>query len=64
MHKCKYNRDTGFFKKNNHPVKLIAKKLACPLSPNSMLLLRFAWKRLQKKTAISVQMPACIGQQH
>ena len=40
---------TGFFKKNSHPVKLIAKKLACPLSPNSMLLHRFAWKGLQKK---------------
>ena len=35
--------------KNSHPVKLIAKKLACPLSPNSMLLLHFAWKGLQKK---------------
>ena len=49
--------------KNSHPVKLIAKKLACPLSPNSMLLHRFAWKDLQK-TAISVRMAACIGQQH
>ena len=26
----------------------IAKKLACPLPPNSMLLHRFAWKGLQK----------------
>ena len=41
--------DTGFLKKNSHPVKLIAKKLACPLSPNSMLLHRFAWKGLKKK---------------
>ena len=40
---------SGFFKKTNHPVTLIAKKLACPLSPNSMLLHRFAWKGLQKK---------------
>ena len=56
--------ESGFFKKNSHPVKLIAKKLACPLSPNSMLLHRFASKGLQKKTAISVRMPACIGQQH
>jgi len=39
---------SGFFKKTNHPVTLIAKKLACPLSPNSMLLHRFAWKGLQK----------------
>ena len=30
-------------KKNSHPVTVIAKKLACPLSPNSMLLHRFAW---------------------
>jgi hypothetical protein len=30
--------ESGFFKKNNsHPVTLIAKKFACPLSPNSML---------------------------
>ena len=43
------NWHTGFFKKNSHPVKLIAKKLACPLSPNSMLLHRFASKGLQKK---------------
>ena len=49
--------------KNSHPVKLIAKKLACPLSPNSMLLHRFASERPSKKTAISVRMPACIGQQ-
>ena len=41
--------ESGFFKKNSHPVKLIAKKLACPLSPNSMLLHRFASKGLQKK---------------
>ena len=54
----------GSSKKNSHPVKLIAKKLACPLSPNSMLLPRFAWKSIQKKTAMSVRMPACIGQQH
>ena len=33
-------------------------------SPNSMLLRRFAWKGRQKKTAISVRMPACIRQQH
>ena len=56
--------NTGFFKKNSHPVKLIAKKLARPLSPNSMLLHRFAWKGFQKKTGISVRMPACTGQQH
>ena len=43
--------NTGFFKKNSHPVKLIAKKLARPLSPNSMLLHRFAWKGFQKKQA-------------
>ena len=30
-------------KKNSHPVTVIAKKLACPISPNSMLLHRFAW---------------------
>ena len=47
LNKCLCN--TGFFKKNSHPVKLIAKKLACPLSPNSMLLHRFASKGLQKK---------------
>ena len=41
--------ESGFFKKNSHPVKPIAKKLACPLSPNSMLLHRFAWKGLLKK---------------
>ena len=41
--------ESGFFKKNSHPVKLIAKKLACPLSPNSMLLHPFASKGLQKK---------------
>ena len=35
-----------------------------PPSPNSMLLHRFASKGLQTKTAISVRMPACIGQQH
>ena len=50
-------------KKNCHPVKPIAKKLARPPSPNSMLLHRFAWKSLQK-TAVSVRMPACIGQRH
>jgi hypothetical protein len=36
--------------KNSHPVTLIAKKLACPLSPNLMLLRRFAWKGLQKNS--------------
>jgi hypothetical protein len=36
-------------KKNNPPVTLIAKELACPLSPNSMLLHRFAWKGLRKQ---------------
>ena len=36
--------------KNSHPVTLIAKKLACPLSPNSMLLRRFAWKGLQNNS--------------
>ena len=41
----------GSSKKNSHPVKLIAKKLACPLSPNSMLLPRFAWKSIQKKNS-------------
>ena len=35
---------------NSHPVTLIAKKLACPLPPNSMLLHRFAWKNLQKNS--------------
>jgi len=39
----------GSSKKNSHPVKLIAKKLARPLSPNSMLLHRFAWKGFQKR---------------
>ena len=45
-------------KKNSHPVKLIAKKLPCPLSPNSMLLPRFAWKDLPKKQ------PCRFGCQH
>jgi hypothetical protein len=40
---------TGFFRKNGHPVTLIAKKLVCPLSPKSMLLHRFAWKGLPKQ---------------
>jgi hypothetical protein len=55
---CLHNRkpkkisrtESGFFKKNSHPIKLIAKKLACPLSPNSMLLHRFASKGLQKNS--------------
>ena len=55
---------SGFFTTNSHPIKLIAKKLARPFPPNSMLLRRFAWKgRQKKKTAISVRMPACIRQQ-
>ena len=49
---------------NSHPVTLTAKKLAFLLSPHSMSLHCFAWKGLQKFTAISVRMPACIGQQH
>ena len=52
---------TGFFKKNSHPVKLIAKKLACPLSPNSMLLHRFASKGLQKKQPFRVGCRHALG---
>ena len=43
--------ESGFFTTNSHPIKLIAKKLACPFSPNSMLLRRFAWKGRQKKNS-------------
>ena len=40
--------ESGFFKKNSHPVKLIAKKLACPLPPIQccyIALLRKAFKK-------------------
>ena len=41
--------ESGFLKKNSHPVNLMAKKLAGPLSPKSMLLHCFAWKGVRKK---------------
>jgi hypothetical protein len=58
IHKPKKNSRTesGFFKKNSHPVTLI--DLRAPFPPIQ------CWERLSKKTAISAWMPACIGQQH
>ena len=49
--------------KNSHPVTLIAKKLACPLPPIQCCYVALLGKAF-KITAISVRMPACIGQQH
>ena len=50
-------------RRNSHPVKLIAKKLAYPLPPVQCCYIALLGKAF-KKTAISVRMPACIGQQH
>ena len=50
-----------------HPwscVTFFAKKLTCPYPSNSMLLHPLCLEGPWKNTAISVLMPACIGQQH